>query len=171
APGEYYLLATLHSESSDTNDRSAYAPIYYPGTADPNVAQRLTVAVGQTVGDLSLTLLPVRTVRISGMAVDSEGRPTPGFLLVEPSRSSVFSMNTLSAVVQPDGSFTVAGLTAGEYKVVVKALPMLGSAESVTASAEVTVGSDDVTGVRVVAGKPVAASGRVVFTDARAAQS
>src|SRR5437588_6264355 len=78
APGDYYLMATFHNDAGDTNDRSVYAPIYYPGTADPNLAQRLTVAVGQTVGDLSLMLLPVRTVRISGTAVDWEGRPTPG---------------------------------------------------------------------------------------------
>jgi hypothetical protein len=171
APGEYYVLATFHMEPGDTNDRSVYAPIYYPGTADPNLAQRLTVAIGQTVGDLSLTLLPVRTVRITGTAVDSEGRPIPGILLVEPSHSSVFSMNNLSALVQPDGSFTGAGLTAGEYRLVVRAVPMLGLAESVTASAEVTVGGDDLTGVRLVAGKPVAASGRVVVSDTRAAQS
>ena len=48
---------------------------------------------------------------------------------------------------------------------------MLGSSEPVTASATVTVGGDDVTDVRLVAAKPVIAAGKVVLSDARAAQS
>ena len=171
APGDYYVSATFPSEFGDSNDRAAYAPIYYPGTAEVDLAERLTVASGQTVTDLSLTLLPVRTARVSGTAVDSEGRPMPGLLVVEPSRSRVAAMNDRTALVQPDGSFTVGGLTPGEYRLLVRAVPMLGSSEPATASAAVTVGGDDVTGVRLVAGKPLIATGKVVMSDARAAQS
>ena len=171
APGDYYLSATYPGEFGDSNDRAAYAPIYYPGTPEVDLAERLTVASGQTVTDLSLTLLPVRTVRVSGTAVDSEGRPMPGFLVIEPSRSKVADMNQRMALVQPDGSFTAGGLTAGEYRLLVRAEPMLGSTEQATASAVITVGGDDVTGVRLVAGKPSIATGKVVIGDARAAQS
>jgi hypothetical protein len=171
APGEYYLSVTFSGEFGDSNDRAAYAPIYYPGTADPDLAERLIVASGQTVTDLSLTLVPVQTVRVSGTAVDSEGRPMPGLLVVEPSRSRVAAMNDRTALVQPDGSFVLGGLTPGEYRLLVRGIPMLGSSETVTASAAVTVGGDDVTGVRLVAGKPLLATGRVVMSDARAAQS
>ena len=171
APGEYYLSATYAGDFGDSNQRAAYAPIYYPGTADPELAERLTVASGQSVTDLSLTLVPVRTVRVSGTAVDSEGRPMPGFLIVEPSRSTVAAMNNRTAIVQPDGTFTMGGLTPGEYRLLVRGVPMLGSSEAITSSAAVTVGGDDVTGVRLVAGKPVIATGRIVVGDARAAQS
>jgi hypothetical protein len=135
------------------------------------LAERLTVVSGQTVTDLSLTLLPVRTVRVSGTAVDSNGRPLPGFLLAEPSRSRVAAMNSRTALVQPDGSFALGGLTPGEYRLLVRGVPLLGSSEPVTAYAAVTVGGDDVTGVRLVAAKPVIAAGKVVLSDARAAQS
>jgi carboxypeptidase family protein len=171
APADYYLLVTFPGEFSDSNDRATYAPIYYPGTADPDLAERLTVVSGQTVTDLSLTLLPVRTVRVSGTAVDSNGRPLPGFLVVEPSRSRVAVMDPRTALVQPDGSFTIGGLTPGEYRLLVRGIPMLGSSEPATASAVVTVGGDDVTGVRIAAGRPVIATGKVVLSDARAAQS
>jgi uncharacterized protein (DUF2141 family) len=171
APGEYCLSATLHNELGDTNERSAYAPIYYPGTPDPELAGRLTVATGQTVSDLSFTLLPVRTVRVSGTAVDSEGRPLPGILLVEPSRSRVFTMPDHSTLVHEDGAFTVGGLTPGEYRFLVRGIPILGSRESLDAMADVIVGGDDVMGVRLVAGKPLTATGHLVVTDPRAAQS
>jgi hypothetical protein len=62
-------------------------------------------------------------------------------------------------------------LTPGEYRLQVRGVPMLGSSEPVTASAVVTVGGDDVTGVRIAAVKPVIATGKVVLSDARAAQS
>jgi carboxypeptidase family protein len=171
APGEYYLSVTYNGEFGDSNDRAAYAPIYYPGTADLELAERLTVAAGQTIADLSLTLLPVPTVRVSGTAVDSDGRPMPGFLVVESPRSRVAAVNNRTTLVQPDGSFTIGGLTPGEYRLLVRGIPMLGSSEPVTASAAVTVGGDDVTGVRLVAGKPMTATGKVVLRDARAAQS
>src|SRR4029079_11351155 len=69
------------------------------------------------------------------------------------------------------GSFTIGGLTPGDYRLLVRGVPMLGSSEPVTASAAVTVGGDDVAGVRLVAGKPSVAAGTVVVSDARAAQS
>jgi hypothetical protein len=170
-PGDYYLSATFPEQFGESNDRAAYAPIYYPGTPELDLAERLTVASGQTVTGLSLALSTVRTVRISGTAVDSEGRPMPGFLIVAPSRSKVADKNPRTSLVQPDGSFTVGGLTPGEYRLLVRGLPLLGSSERVTASAVVTVGGDDVTGIRLMAGKPSFATGKVVIGDARAAQS
>jgi hypothetical protein len=80
-PGEYYVTATLrNNQIGDTNDRSGYAPTYYPGTADIASAQRLTVAVGQSVTDLSLSLLSIRTARVSGTAVNSQGHPLQGYV-------------------------------------------------------------------------------------------
>jgi hypothetical protein len=170
APGDYYLSAVFPTDFGESNDRSGYAPIYYPGTADVDLAERLTVTSGQTVSDLLLTLLPVRTVRVTGTAVDSDGRPMPGFLVAAPSRSKV-ETNHRTAMIQPDGSFAVGGLTPGEYRFVARAVSILGSSESNTAIAVVTVGGEDVTGVRLVAGKPSVATGKVVLSDARAAQS
>jgi protocatechuate 3,4-dioxygenase beta subunit len=170
APGDYYLSAAFPGEFGNSNDRTAYAPIYYPATADPELAERLTVASGQTVSDLLVTLLPVRTVRLSGTAADSEGRPMPGFLVVEPARSRVAAIDSRAAMVQPDGSFTVGGLTPGEYRLLVRGVPMLGASELVSASAEVAVGGDDVTGVRLVAGKRLVATGKVVMSDVGATQ-
>ncbi|HET9832827.1 MAG TPA: carboxypeptidase-like regulatory domain-containing protein, partial [Vicinamibacterales bacterium] len=161
APGDYYL-SVLVGEFGDSIDRASYAPLYYPGTTDVNLAELLTVASGQTMADLSLTLQTVRTARVSGTAADADSKPMPGFVVVNPLGAKVAHTNVLTAIVQPDGSFTVGGLTPGEYRFVARGLPMLGSSESVTASATVTVGTNDIAGVRVVAGKPAMASGKVV---------
>jgi Carboxypeptidase regulatory-like domain len=170
-PGEYYVSATFPADFGESNDRVAYAPIYYPATPDVDLADRITVASGQTVSDLLLTLSPVRTVRVSGTAVDADGRPMPGFLSVQSSRSKVADMNQRNSMVQPDGSFVVGGLTPGEYRIVLHAVPLLGSSEPNIATAVVTVGSDDLTGIRLVAAKASVVAGKLVFADGPAPQS
>ena len=48
-PGDYYVSATLQSGmfmADDSNDRTSYAPTYYPGTGNVAAAQRVTVARG-----------------------------------------------------------------------------------------------------------------------------
>jgi 5-hydroxyisourate hydrolase-like protein (transthyretin family) len=170
-PGDYFLSAMFAGEFGDSRDRTAYAPIFYPGTTDPDLAERLVLTSGQTLSDLVLTLVPVRTVRVTGTAVDADGRPLPGFLIAEPSGSRVEGAGMHATLVQRDGSFRIGGLTAGQYRLLVRGVPILGSSEPITASAELTVGTDDVTDVRIVAGKRVAVTGKVVITDARAARA
>jgi hypothetical protein len=52
APGDYYISATLRNFTiGESDDRSGYAPTYYPGTTDVGAAQRLTVSIGQTTSD------------------------------------------------------------------------------------------------------------------------
>jgi hypothetical protein len=88
APGQYFLSATLRGGASmmdRSDDRSGYAPTYYPGTSDLATAQRLAVTVGQTLGDISLPLVPAQTAQLSGTVVDAEGRrATMGMVLVMP---------------------------------------------------------------------------------------
>ena len=42
-PGDYYVSATFRNlnfgPQEETNDRTGYAPTYYPGTADLSAAQ------------------------------------------------------------------------------------------------------------------------------------
>jgi Carboxypeptidase regulatory-like domain len=81
APGDYYVSATLRGANTfeRTDDRSGYAPTYYPSTADTASAQRLTVGVGQTLSEISISLLPIRTAhqwncsRFTGTTDDGSG--------------------------------------------------------------------------------------------------
>ncbi|HEV3139958.1 MAG TPA: carboxypeptidase-like regulatory domain-containing protein, partial [Vicinamibacterales bacterium] len=69
-PGQYYLSATMRNMSmspfDSTDDRSGYAPTYFPGTPNVAEAQRVTVAVGQTITDLNMALIPTKLARVSG---------------------------------------------------------------------------------------------------------
>ena len=75
SPGRYFVSVSFSSyRSGDRNDQVAYAPTYYAGTGNVAEAQRLTIAAGQTIPAINMTLLPVVAVRVSGVALDGVGR-------------------------------------------------------------------------------------------------
>ncbi len=167
-PGQYYVSATLRNVGGmigDSDDRSGYAPTYFPGTANMAEAQKVTVGLGQIVGDINMALIQTHTVRVTGVAVDSQGRPMMGMVMAVPRGDSVMMMFGPPGQIKPDGSFAINGLPPGVYM-----LQTTGPGGGESASAEVTVGGDDLNGIRLTAAPPSTASGRVVV-DPAAAQS
>lgn len=166
-PGQYYLSVTMRpgGMTGDTDDRSGYAPTYFPGTTSMAEAQKVTVGLGQILSDMNMTLMPTRVSRITGTAVDSQGRPMAGMMVMAvPRTDSMMVMFGPPAQTKPDGSFAVGGLAPGRYMLQVRG--PTGDGES--AYADVTVSGDDVNGVRLVATKPSAVSGRVIVEPAAA---
>lgn len=162
SPGDYYVSATLRNFASSTStadDRSGYAPTYFPGTANLSEAQRVTIGLGETVSDLIIPLLPIRTARISGTATDSEGHPSIGFVSVFQRTAGMFTMSAGGSQTKPDGSFTIGGLAPGDYTLIAQ----LPEASGESATLDVSVNSDDVTGVSLVGVKPVTAAGRIIL--------
>ena len=163
-PGQYYLSATLRGGGmmGESDDRSGYSPTYYPGTANAAEAQRLTIGVGQTLNDVNLALMPARTARISGFALDSTGKPlVGGFIMVMQSNGGFF-MSSMGSQVKPDGSFTVSGVAPGEYTLRTQPMGGFGDAPE-SATARVTVNSEDVDGVMLTVSKAVSLTGRITI--------
>ena len=165
-PGQYYLSATLRNMNmmGDSDDRSGYAPTYFPGTATIGDAQRITIGVGQIVTDVAMALMPTRTAQVSGTAFDSQGRPMTGAIMPVPKGDTVMMTFGPSGQIRPDGSFTVNGLAPGTYTL--QTQPMGADAE--TAAAEVVVNGDDVSGVRLIGSRPSVLSGRMIADPAAA---
>jgi hypothetical protein len=166
-PGQYYLSATLRNMGmGDSDDRSGYAPTYFPGTGNIAEAQRVTIGIGQAMSDVNMALMPTRTVRITGTAVDSQGRPLMGMVMASPLGDSMMMMFGPPSQIKPDGSFVVSGLAPGSYRL----QTMGGGGDTESAAAEVSISGDDVNGIRLVGAKPSTATGRVIV-DPAAAQS
>ena len=157
-PGQYYLSATLRNLNmiGDSDDRSGYAPTYYPGSASIAEAHRITIAVAQIVNDVSMALMPTRTARVSGTAVDSQGRPMNGMVMAVPKSDMTLMMIGPPGQIRPDGSFSVNGLAPGTYTLNVQ------GPDAEMASAEVSVNGDDITGLRLVGSRPSVLSGRII---------
>ena len=165
-PGQYYLSATMRPMGmGDTDDRSGYAPTYFPGTTSIAEAQKVSVGLGQIVSDMNMTLMPTRVSRVTGTAVDTQGRPMSGMMVMAmPRNDSMMMMFGPPAQIKPDGSFVVSGLAPGRYMLQVRG--PTGDGES--ASADLTVSGDDVNGLRLVATKPSVVTGRVIVDPAAA---
>jgi len=158
-PGRYFVSASFRSlRSGDRNDHLAYAPTYYPGTGSVAEAQRLTVAAGQTIRAINMTLLPVVAVRVSGLALDGAGRPLTGAYVSIADRS-VNGMFGSGSQVEPDGTFAISGVPPGDYTL--RASPR--ATPEIVATADISVSTADVKDVQIVAVKPSTLRGRVVF--------
>ncbi len=161
APGDYIVSASLQSFAfGDTDDRSAYAATYYPGTPNPSQAQRITIAPGQTVGDLTLGLQPARAMKISGVALDASGKPMAGAMVMAMGRN-LFDTNMRPAQVRPDGRFTIGGVVAGDY--ILRADHRRDDGDQEEAMLPITVSDADIADVQLVAVRPSTVRGRVVF--------
>jgi protocatechuate 3,4-dioxygenase beta subunit len=168
-PGQYYLSATLRSMNgplTDSDDRSGYAPTYFPGTTNMAEAQKVTVALGQVISDMNMALLPARMSRVTGTAVDSQGRPMMGMVMPIPRGDSMTFMFGPPAQIKPDGSFVLGGLAPGRYMLQARAM---GGQDAEAAYLDLTVNGDDINGVRLAATRPALVTGRVIVDPAAAA--
>jgi len=164
--GDYYVSATLRNAinpQQETDDRTGYAPTYYPGTTELAGAQKLTVAAGQTLSGITLSLLPIQTARVSGTAFNSRGEPIRGLVVATPRGGlQPAGPGFQPGQVRPDGSFTVLGLTPGDYWLQLQGQISNGP-DAEYASAEITIAGTDVNNVRIVSAKPSTMTGRITF--------
>lgn len=166
-PGQYYISATLRNTSfgAMSEDRSGYAPTYYPGTSSIGDAQKVTVPVGQTIANININLLVTRTARINGTITDIEGKAVANGVVMIFQRSVGMFMSPSGSQIRPDGAFTVSNVAPGEYTLMANVAS--GPGEPIQyATASVTVSGDDLEGVRLAVSRPAIASGRLVLSGA-----
>jgi len=166
-PGQYYLSATWRQiNPMNSDDKTAYAPIYFPGTDNPAQAQRITVGAGEEKSEIVMTLRPVRATRVSGTVTGSDGKPMAGSVMV--SSTGGFGFNMVGAgPIRPDGTFSVSGIAPGEYMLRAQSFGPGRDPESATMT--ITATGDDITDVSLVASKPSSATGRIVMDPGAAA--
>lgn len=169
-PGQYFLSATLRSLNpldAASDDRSGYAPTYYPNAVNITEAQRLTIGVGQMLSDINLALSPTRLARITGSAVDSDGKPLAGATVIMIQVAGAAAMAVAGGQVRPDGSFSVANVSPGDYTV--RAISNTGgllSQAGELVQAMVTVAGEDIAGLRLTGVKSSTVTGRVILPQA-----
>jgi hypothetical protein len=172
-PGAYYVRATTRETWTALVDGKrvlmGFRPTFFPGTADPGEARLIEVGVGQRVTNMDIPLATGRPANISGVALDSQGRPLAG-------RSVGLSQRILrelpggggsnagSAPIAADGSFVFRNVTPGEYQ-----LGMfngeLGTPGGEYARLLLNIDGSDIDNVRLVSSAGWSVSGRIVTED------
>ena len=175
APGEYYVMGTnserpMFSDAAaapaSETDATGYAPTYYPGTASAEEAQRVPVTTGQDVTGVDFTLLTTRTVSVSGIALQSDGRPMSGAMVMLMLRSGMEGAGPFApqgSRTDARGTFTIRQVPPGDY--VLQARSSFGPPEEAgtePAMMPVSVGAEDLKNVVLVATPGVRVSGRVI---------
>lgn len=163
-PGDYYVSAILRAlPVDDPNDATSYAPTYFPGTGSVQDAQRISLALGQEQAGINFALLPVRTVRVTGVAIDSMGTPLAGgsvmLMPADPVGTPVAPFGG-GGRIGTGGRFSLSNVTPGSYTLTVTSgRPRDGNGE--IGSMSLSVWSDDVDGITVVTGKGATLSGTI----------
>ena len=96
----------------------ALAQAYFPGTNDAGQAQPIVLKVGQEQDGIDFGLIVTQTSRLSGMAVNSSGRPLANAVIYDAQPMARWAIGgaspeTKRATVEADGRFNVSVDGAG----------------------------------------------------------
>jgi hypothetical protein len=156
-PGDYFVAATLHN-FIDNGAPVTYAPTFYPGTANPADAQRIAVGAGQTVSNVVLPLVPVQPTRVIGSVIDSNGRAASKGFVNLTQQIGGMPIGGSGAPVRLDGTFTIGGVTPGDY-----ILRSTNGPDGESGAVSVSVNGSEVSDIRLITARPSVLRGRIVF--------
>jgi 5-hydroxyisourate hydrolase-like protein (transthyretin family) len=169
-PGHYYLTA-LSGAFTDQNETGGFAPTYFPGTADIGSAQPVRVNYAADTTGLVIQMVPARSARVSGRAVDESGRPIAGanLVLTYSDRAGLSAFAAVRAMAGADGTFVLRNVPPGAYTLQGFGRPPAGGPQNLNAGAfgwlPVTIQEDDATDLvlRIVPGPSL--HGRIVLKE------
>jgi hypothetical protein len=123
-PGSYAVMASTKETWTVTQNGVetvyGYMPTYFPGVGRGTEARRINLTVGQQVGGIDFSLIPGRTAKVSGVAIDSQGRPFTRVSLSDEVRGMNFASfrGGPEVTVSPDGGFAAHSVPPGQYRLV-----------------------------------------------------
>ena len=152
-PGEYYVSASMRGSAIEMMDievmmvagdrqqprRPRPRPRRSPATRRPTIpgppnvaeAQRVTLAFGQEATSADFPLVPVRLAHVTGIVIDSEGKPVEGAMVsVVPSGRDVgFALGLSTARSARNGTFTLNNVPPGDYTLQARAVQVFSSTQ------------------------------------------
>jgi len=170
-PGRYIVVAQLSPIPMGSPLRrppqaaGTYVPTYYPGLSDAAQASPIDVVRGATTNGIDFSLLSVATYQVSGVVVDSDGRPVAGAVAKLLPRGSGSLALFQSTPTGRDGTFRVLNVPPGTFVAVagVVTITRNGNSESTSVEfaplagrtgLEFVVQGNNVTGLQVVLRRP-----------------
>jgi hypothetical protein len=104
-------------------EEETYVETYFPGTTEMEQAVALKVAASQELLGVDIQLRPTRTFRVTGRVVSEAGDSVGGrnvmlTLLPRNARSANFGSLNRTSARNPEGNFTLQGVTPGSYTLV-----------------------------------------------------
>jgi hypothetical protein len=159
------------------------ASTYFPSVADLASAGVVSLGRAEEKGGIDISVLRVGTARVTGVVYGVDGRVAPGAIVLNSrKRVTAFEISAglgAQARSMADGSFTMNGVTPGDYTITARASaqgappaaapgqPFGSSLPSgpltLWGQADVTVSGDDIDGVAIHLQPGMTVSGSIVF--------
>jgi hypothetical protein len=92
-----------------------YAPVYYPGTTVQAEAGQLTLAPGQELTGVDMSMRLVPTARIEGVILGADGRPAANAMVMALPSETAAAIGSRSVSSAQDGKFTLTNIAPGRY--------------------------------------------------------
>jgi protocatechuate 3,4-dioxygenase beta subunit len=156
-----------------------YAPLYFPGTADPSAATAVTLTAGEERSGIDLPAQFVRTARVQGTVVDPNGQPAQNVQLTVVPKFSPLVMNpgamfgfVFNRPTVTNGKFSLNALPPGEYTLSARTTPgapgsgASASASNLWAATDISVTGEDQSDVVLRLEPGMTISGRLKYEGA-----
>jgi len=169
-PGAYAVMASTKETWTATENGKetvyGYMPTYFPGVIKNTDARRVTVALGQQAAATDFSLVPGHTARVTGQAIDSQGRPFTRVSISEEVRGMGFASfrGGPDVNVAGDGTFTAVNVPPGEYTVTASRRPG-DPLEPEVALTTINVEGADIDNLMLTGSSGGTVSGRIVVED------
>jgi hypothetical protein len=172
APGSYQVMASTKEtwtvvDSAGRETVFGYMPSYFAGVAAPGEARRVNVALGEYVRSVDFQLVPGRAAKISGIAVDSKGRPFSRITASEQIRGLGFGSfrGGPGATIGADGTFTIRDVPPGEYTLETSRYGPEADGPPEVALMTIFVDGNDIEGLLLTGSNGGSVSGKIVSED------
>jgi Carboxypeptidase regulatory-like domain len=162
------------SNSSTRNE--GLVTTYYPGTANPDEAQLVTLGIAQETS-IYFPMVSMRMSRVTGVVRDSRGRPAAGLMLsIRTTMGGGFTTGLGGGQTEPNGTFRIENVPPGEHVIEVRSRPSppARSNDATTPAVEpefamvpISLNGQDLTNLVITTGPGATVSGRVVFQGTR----
>jgi uncharacterized protein (DUF2141 family) len=188
AGGDLRLTTDLDVRHATSGDRQAppppergvaFATTYYPGSTVASQAGVISIGKGEERGGVDFNLQIVPTARVEGIVTLPEGGSPPGadvtLVSASPSLSTVGMDMFRNGMLGPDGTFSFAGVSPGQYSLIVRTSRVAanpdgtsGPPQLVWAATDLSVDGEHISGLNLTLAPGMTIAGRVRFEGALA---
>ncbi|MGE3276536.1 MAG: carboxypeptidase regulatory-like domain-containing protein [Vicinamibacterales bacterium] len=166
-PGDYLVTAgsrmgmQMSLGDAFTDETASVAPTYYPGSPELAQARPVRVVAGDETAGVSFAVVIARLANVRGAVVDATGTPAARVIvMLSPLGEDGAILGGANRGARPDGTFEIANVAPGRYRLVARRGDGAGSGE--IAIQDLTIGGDDLDGMLLVMKPPPTITGRIL---------